>query len=139
MGASDHQPRMQIQQRVFADETESYLQSRSDAVQSIESTIVELGGIFQQLAVMVREQEEMVQRYVAIIFLMKKSDILYYYLYCFLIHRIDSNVDDAQLNVEAAHDELLRYFRSVSSNRWLMLKVFGVIIVFIVIFAIFFA
>ena len=63
MGASD-QPRMQIQQRVFADETESYLQSRSDAVQSLESTIVELGGIFQQLAVMVREQEEMVQRYV---------------------------------------------------------------------------
>ena len=52
----------QLQQRVFADETESYLQSRSDAVQSIESTIVELGGIFQQLALMVREQEEMVQR-----------------------------------------------------------------------------
>lgn len=53
--------------------------------------------------------------------------------------RIDSNVDDAQLNVEAAHDELLRYFRSISSNRWLMVKVFGVVIVFILIFAIFFA
>lgn len=53
--------------------------------------------------------------------------------------RIDSNVDDAQLNVEAAHDELLRYFRSVSSNRWLMLKVFGVVLVFILIFAVFFA
>ena len=63
MAAADHQPRRsQIQQQVFADETESYLQSRSDAVQSIESTIVELGGIFQQLALMVREQEEMVQR-----------------------------------------------------------------------------
>jgi syntaxin 5 len=87
MGASDNQPRMQIQQRVFADETESYLQSRSDAVQSIESTIVELGGIFQQLAVMVREQEEMVQRYVAIIFLIKKSHILYYFL--FFLHSQD--------------------------------------------------
>ncbi|EFX88848.1 hypothetical protein DAPPUDRAFT_41202 [Daphnia pulex] len=115
MGAADNRTnRSQTQQQVFADETESYLQSRSDAVQSIESTIVELGGIFQQLALMVREQEEMVQR-------------------------IDSNVDDAQLNVEAAHDELLRYFRSVSSNRWLMLKVFGVVLVFVVIFAIFFA
>ncbi|KAK4020768.1 Syntaxin-5 [Daphnia magna] len=115
MGAADHRTtRTQVQQQVFADETESYLQSRSDAVQSIESTIVELGGIFQQLALMVREQEEMVQR-------------------------IDSNVDDAQLNVEAAHDELLRYFRSVSSNRWLMLKVFGVVLVFILIFAVFFA
>lgn len=63
MGSTDNQAsRTQIQQRVFADETESYLQSRSDAVQSIESTIVELGGIFQQLALMVREQEEMVQR-----------------------------------------------------------------------------
>lgn len=63
MGSADHKPnQMQIQQRIFADETESYLQSRSDAVQSIESTIVELGGIFQQLALMVREQEEMVQR-----------------------------------------------------------------------------
>ena len=52
----------QKQELLFADETESYLQSRSEAVHSIESTIVELGGIFQQLALMVREQEEMVQR-----------------------------------------------------------------------------
>ena len=52
----------QRQQQMFTDETDSYLQSRSDAVQSIESTIVELGGIFQQLALMVREQQEMVER-----------------------------------------------------------------------------
>lgn len=32
-------------------------------MQNIESTIVELGGIFQQLAHMVKEQEEMVERY----------------------------------------------------------------------------
>jgi syntaxin 5 len=31
-------------------------------MQNIESTIVELGGIFQQLAHMVKEQEEMVER-----------------------------------------------------------------------------
>jgi len=114
MAGAEDRARLQVQQTVFSDDTELYLQSRSDAVQSIESTIVELGGIFQQLALMVREQEEMVQR-------------------------IDSNVDDAQLNVGAAHDELLRYFRSVSSNRWFMLKMFGVVITFIVIFAIFFA
>lgn len=67
MGAAEqqltHRGGHQMQQLMFADETESYLQSRTDAVQSIESTIVELGGIFQQLALMVREQEEMVQRY----------------------------------------------------------------------------
>ena len=31
-------------------------------MQSIESTIVELGGIFQQLANMVKEQEEQIER-----------------------------------------------------------------------------
>lgn len=61
MAGADDRARLQAQQTVFSDDTE-YLQSRSDAVQSIESTIVELGGIFQQLALMVREQEEMVQR-----------------------------------------------------------------------------
>lgn len=63
IGAGDHAPRRtQSQMQISADETESYLRSRTDAVQSIESTVVELGGIFQQLALMVREQEEMVQR-----------------------------------------------------------------------------
>ena len=136
MGVADHHAsRPQMQQSIFADETDSYLQSRSDAVQSIESTIVELGGIFQQLALMVREQEEMVQRYIELDHFMIKDDF-YIFLYYF---RIDSNVEDAQLNVEAAHDELLRYFRSISSNRWLMFKVFGIVLIFVVIFAIFFA
>ena len=34
-------------------------------MQNIEQTIVELGGIFQQLAHMVKEQEEVVQRSVS--------------------------------------------------------------------------
>ena len=38
-------------------------------MQNIEQTIVELGGIFQQLATMVKEQEEMVQRLVCSFFL----------------------------------------------------------------------
>lgn len=41
---------------------ESYLESRAETMQNIESTVVELGGIFQQLAHMVKEQEEMVER-----------------------------------------------------------------------------
>jgi len=96
------------------DETESYLSSRAEAMQNIESTIVELGSIFQQLATMVKEQEEVVQR-------------------------IDSNVEDAEMNVEAAHTELLKYFKSVTSNRWLMIKVFALLIFFFVIFVIFLA
>ncbi|CAF88033.1 unnamed protein product, partial [Tetraodon nigroviridis] len=102
---------MQLQ---LINEQDAYIQSRADTMQNIESTIVELGSIFQQLAHMVKEQEETVQR-------------------------IDANVEDTQLNVEAAHMEILKYFQSVSSNRWLMIKIFLVLVVFFIIFVVFFA
>ena len=92
----------------------SYLQSRADAMQNIESTIVELGGIFQQLAHMIKEQEE-------------------------IMVRIDSNVEDTAMNVEAGHEQILKYFQSVTSNRWLMVKIFGVLIFFFIFFVIFMA
>ncbi|NXB88856.1 STX5 protein, partial [Vidua chalybeata] len=50
------------QQLQLLDEQDSYIQSRADTMQNIESTIVELGSIFQQLAHMVKEQEETIQR-----------------------------------------------------------------------------
>lgn len=53
--------------------------------------------------------------------------------------RIDSNVEDTQLNVEMAHTEILKYFQSVSSNRWLMIKIFLVLVVFFIIFVVFLA
>ncbi|XP_015706843.1 syntaxin-5 [Coturnix japonica] len=102
------------QQLQLLDEQESYVRSRAEALQNIEATIVELGSIFQQLANMVKEQEDTIQR-------------------------IDSGVDEAQLHVEAAHTELLRYFRSVSSQRWLLLKAFLIIILFFILFVVFFA
>lgn len=102
------------QQLMLMEEQDSYLQSRADTMKTIESTIVELGSMFSQLATMVKEQEE-------------------------LVHRIDANVEDAEMNVEAAHTELLKYFKSVSSNRMLMFKVFGIMIVFFVIFVVFMA
>nr|XP_031843659.1 syntaxin-5 [Nomia melanderi] len=49
-------------QQAIQDDADAYVQSRAETMQSIESTIVELGGIFQQLAHMVKEQEEMVER-----------------------------------------------------------------------------
>jgi len=92
----------------------THLQSRADAMQNIESTIVELGGIFNQLATMITEQNEMIER-------------------------IDGHVDDASVNVEAGHSEILKYFQNVSSNRWLMVKIFGVLIFFFIFFVIFMA
>lgn len=109
-----HRQQQQQQQQLLLDEQDAYIQSRADTMASIESTIVELGSIFQQLAHMVKEQEEMVQR-------------------------IDANVEDTSLNVEAAHSEILRYFQSVTSNRWLMIKVFAVLIVFFIVFVVFVA
>ena len=41
---------------------DDYIQTRSTAIESIESTIAELGQIFTQLAQMVAEQRETVQR-----------------------------------------------------------------------------
>jgi len=101
-------------QMMVTQDNDSYYASRADAMHTIESTIVELGGIFTQLAHMVKEQEEMVQR-------------------------IDSNVEDTALNVDRGHNEILKYFQSVTSNRWLMVKIFGVLIFFFLIFVIFMA
>ncbi|KAK3855278.1 hypothetical protein Pcinc_038314 [Petrolisthes cinctipes] len=86
------------QQLQLMEEQDTYLQSRADTMKTIESTIVELGQMFTQLATMVKEQEELVQS-------------------------IGANVEDAELNVEGAHSELLKYFKSVSSNRMLMIKI----------------
>ncbi|KAI0660329.1 t-SNARE [Cubamyces menziesii] len=97
---------MQMQ---LVEQQDSYIQTRSTAIESIESTIAELGQIFTQLAQMVAEQRETVQR-------------------------IDADTVDIASNVSGAQRELLKYYASISSNRWLMLKVFGVLIVFFLIF-----
>ncbi len=34
-------------------------------------------------------------------------------------------------NVSGAQRELLKYYASVTSNRWLILKIFGVLIIFV--------
>jgi len=97
---------MQMQ---LVEQQDTYIQSRSTAIESIESTIAELGQIFTQLAQMVAEQRETVQR-------------------------IDADTVDIASNVSGAQRELLKYYANISSNRWLMLKVFGVLIVFFLIF-----
>ena len=47
------------------------------------------------------------------------------------VQRIDADTVDIASNVGGAQRELLKYYASISSNRWLMLKVFGVLIVFV--------
>lgn len=89
----------------------SYQDARADAVRQVESTIVELGQIFNQLATMVTEQGEMVER-------------------------IDANVDDTVSNIDAGHNQLIVYYNSISGNRALILKVFGTMLLFLILWSV---
>ncbi|KAL4778319.1 t-SNARE [Aspergillus varians] len=102
-------PSMQSDQQLLmmeeAESSNSYIQSRGEAIDAIERTINELGGIFGQLAQMVSEQSEMIQR-------------------------IDANTEDVVDNVQGAQRELMKYWTRVSGNRWLIAKMFGVLMIF---------
>ncbi|KAJ6311874.1 hypothetical protein OIU77_013598 [Salix suchowensis] len=93
---------------------ENYTESRAVALHNVESTISELGGIFTHLATMVAEQGE-------------------------LAIRIDDNMDESLNNVENARGALLKNLNRISSNRWLMMKIFAVVIFFLVVFILFVA
>ncbi|KAF4496168.1 syntaxin 5 [Fusarium agapanthi] len=91
-----------------AQPSNTYIQQRGEAIEAIEKTIGELGSIFGQLATMVSEQSEMIQR-------------------------IDANTEDVVDNVEGAQRELLKYWSRVSSNRMLIAKMFGTLMIFLLI------
>lgn len=88
------------------------IESRAQAIESIESTIAELGQIYQHFAQLLSTQREVVQR-------------------------IDDNIVDTEVNVIGAHDQLLKFYQNMSSNRWLMMKVFATVIFFTLIFVMF--
>lgn len=75
----------------------------------MQTTIVELGTIFNKLSEMVAQQGE-------------------------LAIRIDENVDDTLANVTSAQAQLVKYWNSISTNRWLVLKVLGVLFIFLIFF-----
>ncbi|KAJ0254695.1 Syntaxin-32 [Hirschfeldia incana] len=108
------QQSQQQQQQQMVPLQDTYMQSRAEALHNVESTIHELGSIFTQLATMVSQQGE-----IAI--------------------RIDQNMEDTLANVEGAQSQLARYLNSISSNRWLMIKIFFVLIAFLMVFLFFVA
>jgi syntaxin 5 len=56
-----------------------------------------------------------------------------------MVQRIDENVEETLGNVDQAKAQLMRYLNSISSNRWLVMKVFGVLMVFLLFFVMFIA
>lgn len=101
----------QMQQQTVQD---TFVQNRVATLQNVESTILELSNLFVQLANMVAQQSD-----VAI--------------------RIDENMDDTLSNVEGAQGQLHKYLTSISSNRWLIIKIFIVLLVLLLIFIVFVA
>lgn len=105
-GQSEYLSLPNEQQAVLLEEQQDhYLQERATAVETIESTIQELGGIFQSLSSLVAEQQNVIQR-------------------------IDANTEDISMNVVGAQREILKYYARISSNRWLFIKMFGIVLFF---------
>lgn len=100
-------------QQMMLSQQEDYTTSRAVAVENIERIIVELGGIFQQLASLVAEQGEAIQR-------------------------IDENIDKSEEYVAGGNAALMKYLHNISGSRMLIVKLFLVMIVFAVIFIVFF-
>jgi syntaxin 5 len=107
-----HQQQQQQQMQLIPDQ--SYLESRTSAMQDVESHIVELGTIFNRLATMLQDQRE-------------------------LVENVHDNVEDAEQNVHRGQLALMATLRSLQSNRMLAAKVSGVLVLFMLFFVIFMA
>ncbi len=106
----DQQQQLQQSSLMYQEQQEPLLGSlrnRSTALNTLESTINELGTIYQQLAHMVSQQGDVVQR-------------------------IDMNIEDVSFNVQRGQNELARYLRRVSNSRMLIAKIFAALIIFII-------
>jgi syntaxin 5 len=93
---------------------QDYLAERADAMEQVESHIVELGTIFNKLAVMVNEHKDMVTR-------------------------VEDNVDDANATINLSLNTLTDTLTNLRTNRALFFKVFGILVAFIIMFIVFFA
>jgi SNARE domain len=176
-------PLLQQQQQQQVSLQDTYYSSRAEALQNVESTIVELGGIFQQLAHMVGRlhtqfvgsvhalNRHQMPSACACVYVQSWTGVqlslqdvacpdnigrfAYYRVRaltavqhdsCLLSAglqvqeqgemavRIDDNVGDTLSNVENAQTQLLKYLNTVSSNRWLVMKIFGILMIFATLF-----
>lgn len=100
----------QQQSMQLMDRNNDVMEARANAMDKVTETLKDLSQMWTQLSSMVHEQGETIQR-------------------------IDQDVEDADINVNAAHEELLKLWKNVSSNRWLMAKIFMVIMATFAIFA----
>lgn len=89
-----------------------YLESRAVAVEQIQKTMLELGQIFEQLADTVEHQKLQMQA-------------------------IDGHVTTTLVHVDEAQTVWTKYLESISSDRMLAMKIFGILISFALFFIVF--
>ena len=82
---------------------------REEEVSAMQSTLAELGSMFQRFGAVVAEQGE-------------------------LIDRIDANVEASVGHIGEAHEQILKYQKTMKGNRGLILKIFGILFFIIVIY-----
>ena len=103
----------QLMQLLPTEQTD-YLQTRADAMSTVESYIVELGTTYSKLTGLINEHRELVQR-------------------------VEDNVEEANTNVLLSMNVLTDTLTNLRSNKMLALKLFSILVTFIVLFIIFFA
>ncbi len=94
------------------DINDRIIKKRTDEVLSIEQDISQLGGMMNHLAIMIKQQGELAQR-------------------------IDSNVELARENIEMGQSELMKYWQRIQGNQGLILKMFFVLVIFIIFVSVF--
>lgn len=102
------------QQQMQLIPDQDYLRERADAMSQVETNIVELGTIFNKLAVMVSEHSD-------------------------LVNRVEDNVDDANANISLSLNTLTDTLQNLTSGRALFFKLLAVLTAFIIFFVIFLA
>jgi len=93
---------------------DSLIIQRSNTVKSIEKHITEIQAIFKKLSTIVALQHEQLER-------------------------IGLNVDITSEHADSALAELLKYLKGMSSDRWMIIKAFLIVLFFLFIWFMFFA
>lgn len=93
---------------------EEVIEQRAIAAHQIAAMIDELHKLIQQLNTLVSQHHE-------------------------LTIRIDANVEEARAYADETESAIRKYWRKMSSNRWLMVKIFAVVAVFVILFLVMYA
>ena len=94
--------------------------------------ITEIKGIFDKLTSLVAMQGEKIRRYLVCTCFVVSFSLTF-------VPRIEDNVQETMTSAEGAVEQLLKYLKGLSNNQWLIMKVFLILLFFILVFVLFFA